>query len=700
MGEVRTLAEKAVAAGLLGADLREEVPVVPEKYELVRPLGRGGARVVWLARDTGLDRYRALKFLNDVPPSVLERFRREARFAARLATTSIVAVHEMDEFAGRPYIAMEYIDGGNLAQAQLGYDELARVLLEVARALQHAHARGIVHRDIKPENILLDSNGRAYVTDFGIARDLGASAGITLSTEGQIMGTPACMPPEQARGALHAVDARSDVYALGATLFFKLTGRWPFEGDSVVDVLHAVLHADPPFPRSIRPDIPRPLEAIALKCLRKERDERYASMQALANELERFLGRGQVQSESSAWFKKLVRQIQPESQPAAGAPAPAPDPYWTLGMDVARRLARWDADAYRISRDLPRTFESLERIARRLAEFLDEKPDAAWARFYRGMALGRLGRLEEALEEMERAVDRAAEMSGAYFELGRTYVALHLRAQHRARRHIAHTGVEEDLRAARPLLKQAALAFEEARRHGEDLPVWQLRYADAVGRLSENDFNGCVAECDAILAVDADAEEVWRLRGDALKLSGGDPFESYENALAIRRSDYGVCLAMAEAWLDRGELDRAAECLRRALAIHPRLVDAEVQLARLCLSRGATEEGLAITARCLARAPEDYELHATRAELLLRHGELEEAFEVLARASALEGCQNRINLLKARARLGRARRAIEDGGNGRADLEAVRAMHAQATQRAPNEPPWSEVLEEAQGLGG
>ena len=715
MSDERKLAEKAIESGFFGqSGLLEEEPVrAPEKYDLVRCLGQGGSGVVWLARDRPLDRLVALKFLGDVPPSVFERFRREARFTARLDSPSIVRIYELDEFDGRPFIAMEYVDGGNLDDAQLDHRELARVLREVSVALERAHAHGIVHRDIKPGNVLLDSQGRAYLTDFGIARDLSGNAGITLSSAGQVMGTPACMPPEQARGDQHAVDARSDVYAVGATLFYKLTGRWPFQGDSVVDVLHAVIHDQPPFARSIRMDVPRALEAITHKCLQKEREERYGSMRELVEDFDRFLQGTPVRSESSAWFRKLVRVIRgPDRLPAERPAAAAPDPYWTVGMEVARELAAWDTNLYRVSRNLHRAFEQLDRIIDRLGDFLAEQPDAAWARFYRGMALLRRDRLEEALEEMEQAVDRVGHLAGASFELGRLYLRLHLRLQRRARGHLSAAGVEEDLRASRGRLRQAALAFEEARRLDPELPTWQLRYADAVARLAENDFEGCIAECDRTLADDPDAEEVWKLRGDALRLGGGDPFESYGRALEIRRSYYQVCLAQAEAWICRDRPEEAGEALRHALVIHPELLEAEVLLARTHLARfraGAGPEvltdGLATAARCLEREPGHSEAHVTRAELQIEAarsrdepGPLEEALVLLRAARSLPGCQNRVLLVDARARLERARQALARGEDATRDLEAVLAHRADVAANVPDSEPWDEVFAQAEAL--
>ncbi|HKB16055.1 MAG TPA: serine/threonine-protein kinase, partial [Planctomycetota bacterium] len=358
MSEVNDLATKAIEADFFGPEgLLAEETLAPPKYEIQKRLGQGASGVVYLARDRVLDRPVALKFLGAGQVAAFERFRREARFTARLRSPSIVKVFEMDEFGGRPFIAMEYLEGGSLASARLGFLELARALRGVASALDHAHGQGIVHRDVKPENVLLDAEGRGYVTDFGIARDLSGAAGATLTEEGQVVGTPGFMAPEQARGEPHAVDARTDVYALGATLYFGLVGRRPFDGPSVVEVLHRVIHEDPPFPRSIRPEVPRGLEAIALKAMQKDRRHRYASMAALVEDLDRFLAGGLVATESEAWFRRLVGA---KARPPA---TPEPEPFLTIGIEAARELATWDADRYRVATNIPRTYPVLDRVA-------------------------------------------------------------------------------------------------------------------------------------------------------------------------------------------------------------------------------------------------------------------------------------------------------------------------------------------------
>ncbi|MHC4141043.1 MAG: protein kinase domain-containing protein, partial [Planctomycetota bacterium] len=667
----RVLAEKVVAQDLLDDRtlLEPDEPVAPPGYELRRCLGQGGCGVVWLAHDTRLDRPAAVKFLHDLRAADLERFRREARYTARLNDPSIVRVYELGEVEERPYIAMQYVDGENFADARLDTTGVARVLRDVALALKHAHAEGIVHRDIKPENILLDSEGRPYLTDFGIARNITGDIGDTLSTEGQVIGTPGLMPPEQARGEIQAVDARSDIYALGATLFLKLSGRYPFEAENVVDVLHAVIHDPPPMLRASNASIPRSLESIALRCMQKAREDRYQTMDEVIANLDRFVAGEPMAAESSAWLRRLVSNVTGVQEPQPIVEDLDADASWSEGMEIVRELSAWDANLYRVTGSLSRAFTRLDTIRRRLDEILAARPDTAWARFYRGVALFRRGRLREAAEEMERV------------------------------------GVESGLISARSRLDQAIVAFQEAARLSDDVPCWLNDCTQAVRRLSERDFPGCVEICDRILAEDPDVEGVWKLRGDAQQLAGAEPFESYDRALEIRRSFFEALSAKADAHLARGQIIEARRALERALEIYPQYADAAALLARTYLleaRQGATGEtlemGLRVAEDALGMDNHSYDAALILAEIKIAKGQsrhsyrwLLSALETLNTAMELEGCPNRVNLLAASTRLELARQVRNQGRDPRPDLEAVMALCDHEGARVADNEPWVEI---------
>jgi tetratricopeptide (TPR) repeat protein len=717
MDGARELAETAITTDLFGPDgLGDDLPPTPEKYELLHLLGRGGCGVVYLAKDTHLGRLVALKYLGESRPAEVERFFREARFAARLNNPAIVQVYEAGEVAGIPYIAMQHIGGGNLATADFGVTAVVTVLRHVADALAHAHAQGIVHRDIKPENILLDEEGRAYLTDFGIARDLHGELGMTISRDGQILGTPALMAPEQARGDVHLVDGSSDIYSLGATLYLKVAGRPPFQATNLVDLLHAVIHDEPPFPRRFNVGLSRDLEAIILRCMRKRREDRFASMRDVSEAFDQFLSSEGRAGLSPQWFTRYVRQRVQEAPPDTDTATPVEED-WRPALEVAQEIAAWDTQLYRVRTDLTRHYPKLDALIARLDRSLEEQPGIGWARFYRGVAWFRRGELRRALDDMERAIDRVRDLAGAYFELGRLYLALYLEENRAAQQHFSRVGTADKLRSARSRLDQAGIAFQEAHRVPQTLPEWQLRYAGAVNRFAEGDHAGCVAVCDEMLADDPDLEEVWRLKGDAERRLGLDPLSSYTRALEIRRSYYEVLLVMAEVHLAAQRIQDARACLSQALDIHSGLVQARVLLARTYLAEfkaGGSDEilrsGIERALTVSTEFPDRYDAAVTLAECQLARGRvardvdwLNRALATLERASGLEGCGNRVAYLQASARLSRAQLTIAAGENlsgAQADLASVIAHGENAAARVPDNHAWLELIAEARRLSG
>ncbi|MBI5386537.1 MAG: protein kinase [Verrucomicrobia bacterium] len=326
-------------------------------YELLEEIARGGMGVVWRARQVSLNRPVALKMIlagQLATQTEMDRFRREAQAAAKLDHPNIVAIYEVGEHQGQQYFAMQLVEGQSLAQRLPGssrreeaqtsrlstlnsqpstaklepphvgcYDpgDAANLLAKVARAVHHAHQRGILHRDLKPGNILLDAQGEPHVTDFGLAKQVDSALDLTRSEA--VLGTPHYMSPEQAQGRKDLTTA-TDIYSLGAVLYYLLTGRPAFQADTPLGVLKKVIEEEPvppsealgpvgrvgPVRRKTTSPIDQDLETICLKCLEKDPERRYHSAEALADDLDRWLRQEPILARPTTTFQRLAKWVR------------------------------------------------------------------------------------------------------------------------------------------------------------------------------------------------------------------------------------------------------------------------------------------------------------------------------------------------------------------------------------------------------
>jgi tetratricopeptide (TPR) repeat protein/tRNA A-37 threonylcarbamoyl transferase component Bud32 len=287
----RCALESALAGGAYGSTMSGAGPEVAGGFELIAKLGQGALATVWLARERKLDRMVALKLIpKDLDSRLTRRLVREGHALAALRHPNIVAVHSLETVGDLTYLAMDFVEGGDLKarlerHRSLSPKEAVLLVRKLAGALAHAHANGILHRDVKPSNILLDAGGDPRLADFELASPLERAGDLTQA--GRVAGTAAYLAPELLAGANRA-SVRSDVYGLGAVLYECLTGRAPFIGDSTAAILAQLADVDPPPPRMLTPGLPRDLETICLKCLEKAPERRYSSAGDLESDLARW----------------------------------------------------------------------------------------------------------------------------------------------------------------------------------------------------------------------------------------------------------------------------------------------------------------------------------------------------------------------------------------------------------------------------
>ncbi|HWO24260.1 MAG TPA: protein kinase [Kofleriaceae bacterium] len=595
-----------------------------DRYELLELLGKGGMGAVYKARDRRLGRTLAIKLIQGADPNLTLRFLREARAQARIDHPNVCRVYEVGEVEGRPYIALQLVAGEPLHQAaaRMSLDEQIAAMRDVALAIQEAHRLGIVHRDIKPANILVErtADGRVHpvVMDFGLARETTVEAGLTET--GALLGTPAYMSPEQARGDVRAVDRRSDVYSLGATLYELLTGRAPFSTTSLAETLRQVIHDDPPAPRGVVRSLPVDLETIVLQCLAKDPAQRYPSARALADDLGRYLdGEPILGRRLSLWQRLRQRARRHRALVLLGA--------WSLAIIVAlgvfgvRAWIRSNAERARAAEGA-RLAERLAQDAKEIETTLqlaylwplhDTHPDRARVRermariaathhdlgaFGDAVVHDALGRGHLALHEWQKAVDelsrakaagrRSPELSAA---LGRALGELYHRALEEARRSGDKTWLaQRQEQLADQYLRPALTEIQEGRASRDEAALIDARVAlyhrdyAAAGKLALAAATPGLAEARKLAADAAYGAALAKTDSGDYEAARGEIARAttlYAEASEIARSDASLYEAAARAWLQLAELDftqgrstkepldRALDLLERALRADP-----------------------------------------------------------------------------------------------------------------------------------
>jgi len=616
-----------------------------DKYILLDQLGRGGAGTVYKAYQKDLKRTVALKVLRGDDPEMLERFTREAQSAARLRHPGIVAVYEAGKYHNVPFLAMEYVEGQPLDRlGRLPHRRAAQILRDVAMAVDHAHEKGIVHRDLKPANILIEMDGRVAVTDFGLARPVAAARSLT--EKGIVVGTPAFMSPEQASGERN-LDGRSDVASLGAVLYELLTGQPAYSGPSPVDVALAVVHRVPAPPRQVSPDVPADLEAVCLKALEKDRNRRYLTARAFAEDLQRYLEGEPVLARPHAGVRDTLRRVvrlRPATVVAAAAVLAAAVALGVLSsvlgesrakdrilnardleqrgrLDEALRLyeaiAEARADASRVREAIARREEERRADLRRKeaeAILAGADPRKAPARRVElaSQALRTFPDYEEAFTVRAAARRELGEHAAAYEDLGRAAAV--------ARSPLPYLLTRAEIARRLGRLEDEVSDLTRAIEHSPRSADLFLYRAWASARLAREKLGGqATSEGAGLVArLVASAEDDLSRAGrhallESMRAQLDAVAEAVEEGSPERRHVYSV--AFAEVAYEFAFANRIAAALAvadRAAECDPAHAPAYAARALCHYSAGRVPEARADAARALELAPTLYEARAVR----------------------------------------------------------------------------------------
>ncbi len=657
-------------------------------YALLGEVGRGGQAVVYKARNIRLDRLVALKMIAArvfTEPSELERFRREAQVLARFPHPNIVPIYDIGDHQGQPFLALEFLSGGSLAQ-QLGGvaqppRQAAELLLRLARAMQALHQQGIVHRDLKPGNILFTDDGVPKISDFGLAKNLGDAQ--DLSRTGAVLGTVNYMAPEQARGKSREVGPPADVYALGAMLYEMLTGRPPITAESPTETMLLLIHLEPVPPSRLRPKVPRDLETICLKCLQKEPRRRYANAGELADDLQRFLDDRPIQARPVSRAERLRRWCR--RQPATAALVATALALVGLALGGGLWLERQQAT--RRAEAAQREERARQAVDAALAEVAQLRRQGRWpeAGAVLAQAESRVDdagalrppleqaradlKLAAALEDirLKRAilVDGRFDLAGAAGEYADVFARAGLvGGPEELASRLRASAIREQLVAAlddwawvTPDAGERARLLRLARRVDPD-PLWRDRFRDpavwqdrpALERLAAQ---APVAELSPQLLTalgqlltqaGADAapllrEAQWRRPDDFwlnfelgnVLMRRDEAVGYYQAALVLRPHSGAVYTNLGHALFFQGRREEGLRACRRAIELEPRYASAHYNLGQVLRLQGHIEEALAAYRRAIELDPRHAPAHTSIGVVLSNQGRLEEAIATYRR---------------------------------------------------------------------
>ncbi len=556
-----------------------------DRYQVVDFLGGGATSKVYKAIDRTLNRKVALKFIWGEDPTTEKRFIREARTQAQIDHPYVCKIHEVGNFSGRPYIAMQLIEGETLGSAstKMTLEQKVVVMKQVADAIQAAHRLGIIHRDIKPANIMVEkteTGWHSYVLDFGLARE-SAVEGVTLT--GMILGTPAYMSPEQAWGDSQKIDRRSDVYGIGATFYFVCTGRPPFDGGSM-EIILKLANADPDYIRKISPQIPHDVETIVMKCLEKDPDRRYDSAKAVAEDLQHYLNGDSIQarppsltylaSKKIRKYKALAIVLGVSTILVLAMAGTSIYSWWRTGkqiqianefahiseeMNWRMRVARM-AHLHNLGEDNKQVIQIMNSVKKRMQEAgsLSQPP----GNYALGRGFMELSKFDEARKYLEKAWNSGYQTPQNAYALGLTLGHLYQQELESAQAFENPTLRQAKIKEIEQKYREPALNFlrrsqgsqSESKEYAEGLiAFYEKKYPEALEKASSARKSVWwlyeAAKLEGDVWMSEGIEEFDHANYDAAIKKYAEAGNAYKNAIRIARNDPSLYESDCKRWL-------------------------------------------------------------------------------------------------------------------------------------------------------
>ena len=633
----------------------QTIPEIFGRYQLERELGQGGMGTVYLAADPVLDRRVALKVMTLEGIEATGRFMREVRASAKLKHPHIVQIYEVGTQGKFHFFTMEYVDGGNLEElikdGKVTAKRVAEIISGIASALQYAHEQGIIHRDIKPSNILIDRQGQPYLTDFGLAKEL-AGLERSLTMTGTIMGTPDYMSPEQARGEKDKIDARSDIFSLGAALYYSLTGQSPFKDSDLYQVLNRVINKDPLPPTRMAQNLHRDLETICMKCLEKEPARRYQTVQELAEDLRRFLEGENIQARRSGLITKLIKKAR-RNKPAAWAILGTTAALLSVISYLLVSASLTDARINQYRRNARNSFnnnnyEATAVWCNKVLTLLPDEPDikellntcaqykkrrAMAEKIFETVKLGEIS-TDDKIKIAERALEIDPTFTEALDALGSIYAQKkdYVKALLISNRMLEIKPDDYKYYYTRGSVKEQLKDFEGAiadfTRAVELKPdYWSAYYqrADVYGEIKN--YEPAIADYTKVIALKPDYYDAYLERGYAHNMKGdyAKALIDYNKAIELK-PDY----AKAYSWrvnvhTKNADLPLALADCTKAIELDPAYSGYYGQRARVYKDYGKLEEALADYNKAIELDPDEAVYYELRGSIYYKKGDLKKA---------------------------------------------------------------------------